>query len=51
MLNENEMRREIQSDFYTFYRYVGGVEQKTNWWVKEFCDFLQYKVYWSFCML
>ncbi|MBQ6409774.1 phage terminase large subunit [Candidatus Saccharibacteria bacterium] len=48
MLNENEMRREIQSDFYTFYRYVGGVEQKTNWWVKEFCDFLQYKVYWSF---
>lgn len=45
---QNQMRREIQTDFYTFYRYVAGVEQKTNWWVKAFCDFLQYQVYWQF---
>lgn len=25
---QNQMRREIQTDFYTFYRYVAGVEQK-----------------------
>lgn len=45
---QNQMRREIQTDFYTFYRYVAGVEQKTNWWVKAFCDFLQYTVYWRY---
>ncbi len=46
MQTENQARKLLQSDFYAFYRYVaGGV---TGWWVKRFCDFLQYKVYWSF---
>ncbi len=47
-MTQDEMRRTLQSDFYAFYRYVGGVGQKTNWWVKAFCDFLQYEVYWRF---
>ncbi len=45
---QSKMRLTLQSDFYLFYRYVSGVEQKTNWWVKAFCDFLQYQVYWQF---
>ncbi|MDD6152786.1 MAG: phage terminase large subunit [Elusimicrobia bacterium] len=47
-MTQDEMRRIVQSDFYAFYRYVSGVDKKTNWWVKAFCDFLQYQVYWQF---
>jgi phage terminase large subunit-like protein len=39
-------RKELQSDFYTFYRYAA--KGATGWWLKEFCDFLQYEVYFRF---
>lgn len=46
MSQQIEMRREIQSDFYTFFRYVAG--GKTGTWLRAFCGFLQYQVYWQF---
>lgn len=45
-MNEEELRLALQSDFYSFYRYVAG--GKTGIWLKNFCDFLQYKVYWHY---
>ena len=45
-MNEEEMRLALQSGFYSFYRYGGG--GKTGIWLKNFCDFLQYKVYWHY---
>ncbi len=42
-MTQGQIRRTLQSDFYAFYRYTAG--GKTNWWVRAFCDFLQYRVY------
>lgn len=41
-------RKFLQSDFYAFYRYMMGTDKPTGWWVRAFCDFLQYKVYWRY---
>ena len=42
-MTREQILRTLQTDFYAFYRYTAG--GKTNWWVRAFCDFLQYRVY------
>ncbi|ACC98510.1 Phage uncharacterized protein (putative large terminase), C-terminal domain [Elusimicrobium minutum Pei191] len=43
---KKNLQKEVQSDFYTFYRYVA--KGHTGWWLRELCDFLQYEVYFRF---
>lgn len=37
----NEKKAKLQTDFYTFYRFMFGLDKASNWWVKEICQYLQ----------